>query len=274
MDILRDTRRFSGLPGRVESQPGSRDRDILKNASHQKLAVLHHNADVPAERSQVKAVYILSVVENSAFSRLFKSKENPDQRRLAAARLSHDGHILAGLDPDAHIVQDVRHRIGIAEAYMAHLNISAQSGHGLLADRHLRFLLENRHDHLKCGADSRDHQGDRGDLHKRAGDVTEGSCESHVIVISNAAADGCAVHDHGADQSDSRADHRIHLDDHGRVIEKLRLFGVQFSPAGKRALFCACQLDLLNAGDHCVVHTVFLRRQLHGGSGDLRVEER
>ena len=25
---------------------------------------------------------------------------------------------------------------------MAHLNISAQSGHGLLADRHLRFLLE------------------------------------------------------------------------------------------------------------------------------------
>ena len=273
-DVLRKARRLSRLPGGVHSQPRGRNSDIFVDTAHQELAVLHDDADVSAQRPQVQTVEILAVEEYGALPGLFKSQKEPHQRRFAASGLPDDRHILPCLDLDAQIVQDIGHCVGIAEADVRHLDIASQSGHDLLAACDFRLLLQNGSDHFQRRADARDHKCYGGNLHKSAGYIAERTRKGDIVVIRHAAVDGGAVHDHRSDQGDRRADHRVELDDHGRVIEELRFLGVQSSPAGEGALLRAGQLDLLDSRDHRVVHAALLCSQLHGVSRDLRVEER
>ena len=125
-DILRDPRRFSRLPRVIQSEPRRGDRDIFKYTAHHQLAVLHDNADVAPQRSQVQAADVPAVVKYRTSSGLFKSQKDPDQGGFAAACLSDDRDIFPRLDPDAQVVQNIRHVVRIAEADMAQFNISAK----------------------------------------------------------------------------------------------------------------------------------------------------
>ena len=157
---------------------------------------------------------------------------------------------------------------------MVQFNIAAKPRHDLPAARYFRLLIQYGHHHLNGGTDSRDNESNGRDFHKRGGNISVGCCKSDVIVIRDAAADRRAVHDNCSDQADRRADHRIHFDDHGRIIHILRLFRVQLCPARKCPFLRSCKLDLLNSRDHGVVHTVFLSGQFHGFSGDRSIEKR
>ena len=273
-DVLRDPGRFRRLPCVVQSEPGSRNSDIFKNTAHQELPVLHHHADMSAERSQVKAVDILAVIEHGAHPGLFKSKKDPHQRGLSAARLADDCHILSGFDPDAQIIQDVRHCLGVTEAHMVQFNIAAKPCHDLSSARHFRLLIQNGGHHLDSGTDSGDNEGNGRDFHKCGRNITIGRCKSHIVVIGDAAADRRAVHYYCSDQADRRADHRVHLYDHRRIIHILRFFRVQPCPARKGAFLGSGKLDLLDSRDHGIVHAVFLSGQFHGFPGDRGIEKR
>ena len=273
-NILRKAGCLRRLPRVLQRQPRRGNRNILKYAAHHELSVLHDDADMPSEGAQIQTANVLAVIVDSAFSGFFKSQKNPDQRGLAASGLSDDRNVLSRLDLDTQIVQYIRHAVRIPKAHMAHFNAAAEPCHRLLAACCLRFLVQDRFHHLKGGTNARHHERNTRHLHKRAGDIPVCRCKRHVVLIGDAAADRCAVHDHDADQVDGCRNHTVHLDDHRRIIQKLRFPGVETTPAGERTLLGARQLNLLNAGDHGVIHTIFLGCQLHGGSCHLRVDQR
>ena len=273
-DIIRYTCRLSCLPGVIQSQPRRGNGDILKYTAHHELSVLHDYADMPSERAKVQSADIFAVVIDGTLFGFLKAQQDPYQCGLSASGLTDDRDIFSRLDPDAQIVQDIRHVVRISETHMAHFNVSAEPGHSLLSAGCFRLLIQDRLHHLISRTYTRDQERDARHLHKSACDISVSGRERNIVVIADAAFDGGTVHDHHADQVDSRRDHRVHLDDQRRIIQKSRFFGVEPSPAGKGALLGAGQLDLLDAGDHGVIHTVFLRRQLHGRPRHLRIEQR
>ena len=156
---------------------------------------------------------------------------------------------------------------------MAQFYVTAERRHRLLLLRGLRLFLEDGTDHFEGRSDPRDQERDRRELHKSPRDESVGTRESHVVVKSNSAADRGTVHNDRPDEADRRRDHAVHLDDHRRVVQVFRLFGIEPSPAGERALLGSRELDLLDPGDHRVVHAALLRGELHGFSRDLRVDQ-
>ena len=117
-DVVRDPGDLRRVPGLLESQVWRRDCNILENAAAEELTLLQHGSDQFAKGPQIQRLDILAVVEDRARFRLFEAQQQTQQRRLAAAGLAYDRHILARGNLQAQVVDDLAAFLLIAESYM------------------------------------------------------------------------------------------------------------------------------------------------------------
>ena len=81
--------------------------DVVENAVVEKHRVLRHDADRRAQARLFHLSHILAVDEDRTGRDIIKAVEQPRERRLARARVSHHGDAVAGGNREAHAMQDL-----------------------------------------------------------------------------------------------------------------------------------------------------------------------
>ena len=100
--------------------------DVLHDGALEQPCVLQHHAEALAQSAAVKVTHIVAIQGDGTGIHIIEAHEQLDHGGLACAGGADDGHLLAGLDLTAEIVDDGLVR-GVAEADMAecHLTVDA-----------------------------------------------------------------------------------------------------------------------------------------------------
>ena len=101
--------------------------DVLHDGALKQPCVLQHHAKAFAQGAAVKVPHIVAVQGDGTGIHIIEAHEQLDHGGLACAGGADDGHLLAGLDLTAEIVDDGLVR-GVAEAHMVKGDLSVNVG--------------------------------------------------------------------------------------------------------------------------------------------------
>ena len=148
--------------GRVE------ERDVVGDRPGEQLVVLHHRADQRPIVGRAESSEADAADENFAFGSRQQPEHGPQQGCLSASRGSHHGDRFALFHFEVDSSQHERLGLGIANAEVPHLDLTADRRGGQDCPRHLRLGFRERnvghssrvqlqHLEIDCGVDQARH---------------------------------------------------------------------------------------------------------------------
>ena len=114
--------------------------DVLHDGALEQPCVLQHHAEALTQGAAVKVPHIVAIQGDGTGIHIIEAHEQLDHGSFARAGRADDGHLLAGLDLTAEIVDDGLVR-GVAEADMAECHLSVDAGRVRAAGRVCLLIL-------------------------------------------------------------------------------------------------------------------------------------
>ena len=145
--------------------------DVLGDGAVEQPGVLQHHAELAPQVGRAHLVRVNAVERDAAATHLVEAHEQVDEGRLAGARGSHDGDLLAGLGHEAHVAHEGLLGL-VAEAHVLELDAAL---HGLGAGERLGrvsldlVLVKDGEDALGGGERPLQHADGHGELRERLG---------------------------------------------------------------------------------------------------------
>ncbi|EKX67206.1 hypothetical protein STRIP9103_08944, partial [Streptomyces ipomoeae 91-03] len=223
LDVLGETRHL-GRRHRLLRSERLGTADDVKDRPGERLGVLEHHTALTAHGGLVECAQVLAVVQHAARDRFVEADEQPEQSGLSTTARPHDGHELARLDVERHVVQDQRAVVGVPERQTAGLDRAGQDPGPGARRAHLGGRVQHRLDLLE-----QRQYGHR--RHERAGELGDGRQQhghrgvegEEVRRRHRAARRARQQHEHqqGAQGQIHRAQHRVEVLDAADLLLEL-----------------------------------------------------